>query len=287
MHTREIAFAIVGATFLGSMLPLKAADDQQLGHSLLFHASFDKSANADVAQGDGNIYTADSLKREKIRIGLHGDGVEWDKSKGRIGGALHFTKKSPQLVFFKGNNNVPFANSDFEGTVSMWMRLSPSKDLPQGYVDPLQITDKQWNDASFFVDFDQAEERDFRLGVFSDYKFWNPTNRKFDDIPIKERPMVFVKKPPFERDKWTHVAFTWKQFNTDKQGKAVLYIDGKDQGTINGRQRITWNPEEVVIMLGINYVGWIDDLAIFKNALSADEVQLLRTEKRRNLLNGH
>ena len=84
-------------------------------------------------------------------------------SGGRIGGALHFHKKSPKLVFFQGGNNIPWAKSDFEGTVSLWLRLNPTEDLPEGYVDPLQITDKKWNDAAFFVDFTKESPRQFRL----------------------------------------------------------------------------------------------------------------------------
>ena len=245
--------------------------------NVTFHATFDRSADAEKAAGDANIYTASSLDRKQVVAGLHaGDAVEWKASGGRKGGALLFKSKTEKLVFFKGEGNVAYRDSRFAGTVSFWMKLSPREDLPKGaFVDPLQITDKKWNDASFFVDFDKEDARDFRLGVFSDYAFWNPTDRKFDDIPLKERPMVFVKDPPFDREKWTHVAFTWSNFNSKDPGTATLYLNAKAQGTLPNKQRFTWDPKSTVIMLGINYVGWLDELLIFDRALSAEQIEKL------------
>lgn len=240
--------------------------------AIIFHAPFDQSPNAAVAAGDPKIYTGDSLKREKIASGIDGSTVEWTKAGGHVGGALRFKSKTPKLVFFKGGKNVPYRKQHFSGTVSLRMKLSPKEDLPKGYVDPLQITDKKWDDASFFVDFDQGEARDFRLGVFSDTTFWNPKNRKFDEIPSSERPMVTVQQPPFKRDRWTHVAFVWNNFNDASSGRATLYIDGKAMGSLIGPQRFSWDPEQAVIMLGINYIGMLDDLAIFSRALTDNEI---------------
>jgi hypothetical protein len=153
------------------------------------------------------------------------------------------------------------------------MRLNPAEDLPPGFVDPLQITAKAWNDAAIFVDFTETNPRRFRLGVFSDYKFWNPTDRPWDAIPEGERPMVSVSDLPFSRDTWTHVAITFQGFNSaDTEGDAVLYLDGKPRGRLPGARQFTWDPEKVAIVLGIYYVGRIDDFAIFNRALGRDQV---------------
>ena len=241
---------------------LVLADVEKPQASILFRASFDKQANADQAQGDAQIYTADSLKRKNVQPGLAGDAVRWTADGGRRGGALQFVKATKQLVFFKGGKNIPYGKKQFAGSVSLWMRVSPQLDLPKGYVDPLQITDKKWNDASFFVDFDQADSRDFRLGAFANLKSWNPSNRKFEEIPVPERPMVVVQEPFFSRDQWTHVAFSWSKLNTDHEGRVTLYLNGKKQGEIRGKYEFSWEPENVVIMLGINYIGWIDDVIV-------------------------
>lgn len=253
-----------------------ADEVHRFADSILLHVTFDHSADADVAQGDKRIYTAESLERKTVKPGLTSDAVSWSKDGGREGGALHFSKSAKQLVFYKGGKNVPFRQENFQGTVSLWLRLNPAEDLPTGFVDPLQITDKKWNDASFFIDFDESESRDFRLGAFADYKSWNPTDRKFDDIPVNERPMVVVEKPPFSRSRWTHCVFTWSQLNAGDDGRITLYLNGEPKGTIPGRQLFTWNSDEVAVMLGINYVGWLDDLLILERALTAEEVKLLR-----------
>lgn len=260
---------------LFAFLICAAASGQAVDDAMLFHATFDASANAKVAKGDAQIYTAQTMKRAKTKAGLDTESVEWKSTGGRNGGALFFKKKTDKLVYFEANKNVPYSKSNFRGTVSFWMQLSPTEDLPEGFVDPLQITDKKWNDASFFVDFDKEKEREFRLGVFSDNQFWNPDKRNFDDIPSTERPMVFVKDWPFSRDRWTHVAFTWDKFNSGEETIAELYIDGKSRGKISGKQQFTWDPAKAVIMLGINYVGGIDDLAIFDRALTAEQIKQL------------
>ena len=259
-----LSMANVGQT----QQPLSLAD------ALLFHASFDESADADFAKGDSRIYTAKSAQRENVRVGLHSDAVRLDRKQGRYHGALAFTKKSDQIVFFRGTGNLPPAKQDFQGSYSFWLRLTPDQDLPPGYVDPLQITDKKWNDASFFIDFTKETPRQLRLGVFSDYKFWNPQDRQWDDIPASERPLVTVDEPPFSREKWTHVGITFREFNGKNQdGVAILYLNGESQGDVRRKQRFTWGTERLAIMLGLSYVGQFDDFAIFDRALTASEMK--------------
>jgi hypothetical protein len=248
------------------------AQSPSLSESLLFHASFEGSADADFARGDKRLYTADSLTREGAGPGLRAQGVALAKD-GRFGGCLTFAKKTEQVVFYRGGQNVPYVADGFGGAISFWMRLAPEADLPPGYVDPLQVTDKAWNDACIFVDFTEKNPRQFRLGIFSDLKFWNPSDRAWEEIPEGERPMVSVSKPPFSREQWTHVAITLADFNSPEgEAEAALYLDGQRQGTLRGKQRFTWQRDEVVIMLGIYYVGGIDDFAIFSRPLTEDEI---------------
>lgn len=253
------------------------ADD--VADALLFRASFDKSIDADYAKGDSRLYTAESTKREKVQVGIQGDAVSHERSGGKHGGALRFHAKQAPVLFYKGGDNVPYSKQNFQGTISFWMRLTPAEDLPPGYVDPLQITDKAWNNSSFFVDFTQTNPRQFRLGVFSDYKFWNPTDRKWDDIPDAERPMVTITDLPFSQERWTHVAFVFGGFNRDQPGVATLYLDGVDQGSVEGKQQYHWDPEQVAIMLGINYVGWLDDLRIYSKPLTGEQIKQLAGEE--------
>ena len=247
--------------------------------SLTFHASFDEAADADYAKGDSKVYTAATVAREKVSPGLPKEGVRRLDRGGRHGGYLAFDEKIDPVVMYRGKGNVALG-SDSELTVSFWMKLDPAVDLPPGYVDPLQITDKKWNDSSLFVDFTQENPRQFRLGVFSDYRIWNPNDTPWDDVAEKDRPMVPVSKLPFAADRWTHVVFTLKQVNANQAGMANLYLDGKLQGELKDQLTFTWDPDQVAVMLGIYYVGGIDDFAIFNRALTAEEVgQLLRLEE--------
>ena len=77
--------------------------------------------------------------------------------------------------------------------------------------------------------------------------------------------------------KWTHVAITFDRFNTGQpDGEARLYLDGRPQGTVSGRNQVyTWDPDQAVIFLGLGYAGLMDDLMVFDRPLSAEEVEQL------------
>lgn len=256
------------------------AEASPLHPALRFYSRFDESLDADYARGDKQLYTATTIQRSSVKPGLHSDGVEWNREAGYRGGSLNFHKKTEAVLFYRGGENVRHDKSEFGGTVSLWMKLTPDDDLPDGYVDPLQITDKEWNNRSFFLDFTDKDPREFRLGVFSDYKFWNPQDVPWEKIAVADRPMVVSAQPPFRHDRWTHVAFTWQHFNSERdRGTAKLYLDGKSIGKLEGAQRFSWDAEQVVIMLGIYYVGGMDELAIFDRPLNDDEVKQLHEGK--------
>jgi hypothetical protein len=251
----------------------RAAEPADSKDSLVFRVSFDKSMDADVARGDGRVHmTGDLTPNRTLVPGFDVPGIELAPGEGRRGGALRFREKTDRFVCYPGAGNVPYREQGFEMTVSLWMSLDPAHDLPVGYVDPLQITDKEWNNSCLFLDFDR-EPRDFRLGVFSDFSFWNPRNRPWEEIPVAERPMIVAHEPPFARGKWTHVAITVKNFNTDGQGVAALYLNGEPIGERRGPQQFTWDPEKAVIILGIYYVGLMDDFEIYNRAFTAEEIQ--------------
>ena len=88
--------------------------------------------------------------------------------------------------------------------------------------------------------------------------------------------MVVVTKSPFAGDRWTHVAFSLTDLNSGKtNGVARLYLDGKPQGAFDGDHRFTWSVDDLAIMLGIQYIGYLDDLAIFDRALQPREILAL------------
>jgi hypothetical protein len=245
--------------------------------ALTFHASFDGSLSARHAAGDPALYWAPSMKeRQAAKPGLPPTGeTQHAVGAGRFGDALRFTRRNAPLVFFQAQRNMPYASSGWSGTVSFWLQVDPKGQLEPGFCDPVQITSRAWNDAAFFVEFEKRPESiPFRLGVYADLGVWNPTRRKFEEIPANERPLVTVTDPPFSGSRWTHVVFTFERFNTGKaDGVARLYLDGEPRGMLAARQQtFTWDPQQAFVGLGLNYIGLLDELSIFNRALAPDEV---------------
>jgi hypothetical protein len=223
-----------------------------LKSSLIFHVPFDGTLDARVATGSKRIFTGDSSDRKEVQEGNHRKDVMLAPGMGRFGDALRFSDNSQEVVFYDGAN-MGFRQENWSGSVSFWLKLDPDKDLKPGFCDPIQITQKQWNDAALFVDFDRELPRDFRLGVFADYKFWNPTDIDWEELPVADRPMVVVKKPPFSTDEWTHVAFTFENYNaaeSNTASKSTLYLNGKPSGSLVKPMQFHWDKENTAIMLG-------------------------------------
>ena len=122
-----------------------ARGEDALSEALTFHASFDGGVDAEFARGDGTLYAAVSAARDaEARPGLPAGGeTRVAAGEGRFGDALQFTDANATRVFFKAEKNLPYAESNWSGTVSFWLRVSPDEDLEPGYTDPMQITPRR------------------------------------------------------------------------------------------------------------------------------------------------
>ncbi|MBM3786916.1 MAG: LamG domain-containing protein [Acidobacteria bacterium] len=241
---------------------------------LVFHANFDGGLEAKVAAGDKRLYSAPSYKEQRnAKPGLEGTDVELVNGAGRKGGALRFKTKNTKAVFYKTEGNLPFDGKNWAGTISFWLKLNPDEDLAPGFCDPIQVTDKAYNDSAIWVDFTKDDKpRHFRLGVFGALKEWNPKNLEPDKNPDFNNRLVVVKQAPFSRERWTHVAITHERLGSGK-GAATLYLDGKSQGvTPSIGEGFQWDAALGALRLGVNYVGLMDDVAVFRRALTAKEV---------------
>ncbi|MGE3313213.1 MAG: LamG-like jellyroll fold domain-containing protein [Limisphaerales bacterium] len=270
---------VVGGAGCGSISKGRGVDGR-LRSALTFHAPFDRGTDAEYALADPWIYQAPSMSRIKeAKPGLPaGDLVKVVPGQGRHGGALRYAKKTEAVVFFKGKGNVPWVAQEWGGTISFWLRTD-FKELADGYTDPMQVTTRSWNDGAIFTEFEKRTNGvPFRLGAYADFKVWNPKNRDWGAIPKPELPLITVNGPPFSGDRWTHVAITWERFNTGRaDGLATLHLDGVAIASIRNRtQTFTWEPSDIRLMLGVGYVGWIDDLSVFNRALTPEEIQRLR-----------
>jgi hypothetical protein len=248
-----------------------------LSRALTFHASFDHGPDADYAAGDARVYTP-------AEGAAHGDGALAPglgepplgivPDGGRYGAALEFTPERSHVVVYKAAGNVAYSPAGFRGTIAFWMSLDPAA-LPGRYCDPLQVTDKRYDDACIWLDFTKNDTPpDLRLGVFGDLRGWNVSGRESGSEEFYWR-LLKVAVPPFAAGRWTHVAVTWDGVNTAAGGRARLYLDGEDRGATGGiSEPFTWDIAKAWIRLGTGrFVGRLDDLAAFDRPLTPGEIR--------------
>jgi hypothetical protein len=267
---------LTATAFLGWALTA-APIPESLRSGLTLQASFDKGLDADTARGDRAIYSAPDYKQQSsAKPGLGEVDAVVEKGVG-IGGsdAVRFRSKNTRALFFRGDRHVTLGG----GTISFWLRLDPQKDLAPGFCDPIQITDKAYNDSAIWVDFTKDEvPRHFRLGVFGSLKAWNPKDTPPDKNPDFTKRLVVIQRPPFTRERWTNVTVTWSALGGGN-GSASLYVDGKLASTATGiKEPFEWDPKRLAIRLGVNYVGLMDEVAVFNRALTAAEIASLQRQ---------
>ncbi len=253
-----------------------------LQEALTFHASFDSTSTAGIAAGDPVLYRAQGWEeRDDARPAvLPEGGVSIMPHGGRYGGALNFSQYAEALYYFKTQDNLSYDREEWSATISFWLKLDPDHDLVEGqWCDPIQITSRAWDDASIFVDFTRNRPRQFRFAAFADRAIWNPNDQPWEEMAPGVMPMITVSDPPFSRDSWTHVVLVLQKFNTDQDHAALFgYLNGEPSGVLEERDQIlTWNPDEVLTQIGLQFKGQIDDLAFFNRDLSSAEVQQLYT----------
>lgn len=250
--------------------------EANLKSALTLYASFDDTVNADFSKGDSKLYSVSNRKElDSAKVGLHKEGVTLQATNGKYGGALHYADKTKGYIYYKSLDNMAYSKSDWSGSISFWLQLDPDKDLKPGYCDPIQITDSGYNDAGIWVDFTKTLPRQFRLGVIGDRDAWNPNPEGPDnENPLFLEQLIKAKDAPFGNDKWTHVLINFSNLNTEN-GKAEFYVNGKNMGATKIEEPFTWDYEKSNILLGLSYVGFIDDLSIYNKSLNQEEIKTL------------
>ncbi len=248
---------------------------QELSKSLVFASTFDLGYEADYFMGNKYLYSAPSYdKADSAQQGVDHPHRSLASKQGKYGHALSFTQKEGPVLFYSAYENVPYDQEYFEGTISLWLSLDPETDLEPGYTDPIQITDSGYDDAALWVDFSDKNPRDFRMGVYGDVAVWNPDKISPDKNPAFNERLLVAQDRPFSKGNWTHVAISFAGLNTD-EGFAEFYINGVSQGRREIPEPFTWDWEKANIYLGLNFVGLIDELALFERGLDAKEIQSL------------
>lgn len=264
----------------GALQSVSAQDLTALRSSLTFHASFEQGLKADFSKGDPESYIK---KSKELAPAPLNDDVKIAEGEGKFGSALWFPKKGGTRPQYKGEDVLGYNDKSWTRSVSVWLRLDPEKDLEPGYCDPVQIVGDDSKKGFIFLEWSKDESpRFFRYAVRPLFHIWNPNDVKWDEIPAHKRPMVQVASAPFSRDAWTHVVFTLESINNKNSKPAArLYMNGELKGSIeNWDLTLAWDPSQVWLVLGAAYVGYMDDLAVFDRALSAEEIQILGSLKR-------
>lgn len=252
--------------------------------SLVFAAPFDDAETEVNHNGKRcQIHTASSLKRESVRSGNTIASTTLVESGGVSGGCLRFKAKTKEVAFYPLTDFNVRPRENWSGTVSFFLKLDPDQDLEPGYCDPILFTQRKWNDAAMWVDFDKQLPRAFRLGAYSDFKYWNPENKKYDTFAVEKLPLATVAKPPFSSKRWTHVAFTFVDINSTQKNPATvrLYLDGELSGTITKPMKFSFDEsgsaKSFALLLGVNYIGDMDEVMVFDRELTSFEIKAINS----------
>ncbi len=272
-----LSFALV----LSSQATRSDEPANDLKKALTLYASFDEVLKADVAGGEKTVSTRLAHPTEKgkfeITKGFDEKIFKIAKGKGISGGALEVVDVLPNngRIFFPATKNIAFDAKGWGGAISLWCKTDPNKLLKTRFCDPIQITEKGANNGGLWFDFNDAKPRDMRHGAFT----FVPEGQKGIGEDDPKSPMVRVPKVDWKAEDWHHVVISWSGFDTEKNASSKFYIDGKLIGEINDRPiAMKWELEKAGIYIAINYIGLLDELAIFNRPLTEAEVKTLFTK---------
>jgi hypothetical protein len=276
-RTLELSFLILFPFLLTARWVI--AEEDAIRRAVTLYASFDERLQADFAGGERTLSTRLNHPAEKGSF-LFEKG--FDEKVFRIakagvhGGALQATDVLPRngRIFFPAKDNIAFKKGGWSGAVSMWINTDPNKLLKTKFCDPVQITQKGANNGGIWFDFNDASPRDLRMGVVPAV----PPSAKPIGEADPNAPLVPVKGVAFKEGEWHHVVLTWQNFDTGKpDARAALYIDGKLIGELKDRPiAMDWEIDKAGIYVAINYIGLLDELAVFNRNLTPVEVSELQ-----------
>ncbi len=267
---------------MGLAVQAAAADPSTLGEAVALYASFDQALGAERGGGGLALATRYNHPTEKgqfiIEKGIDGRVYRVAKNRGVHGGALEATDVLPRngRIFFPARGNIAFKKGGWGGAVSVWINTDPDKLLKTRFCDPVQITQKGATNGGIWFDFNDAKPRDMRMGVVP---VTAPGQPPFKD-DAADAPLVPIKAVGFKAGDWHHVVLSWQNLDTGRaDATARLYVDGKLIGTLAKRDlRMDWDLDKTGIYLAVNYLGLLDELAIFNRPLTAAEVGLLHKQ---------
>ncbi len=250
--------------------------------AVVFYASFDEGIRGDTGGGAMTPRTRFNHETERGQY-VHQDGVDEDvyriaSGQGVYGGALEAVDVLPRngRIYFPAAGNLPYQPGGWSGSASVWLNTNPNTMLKTRFCDPVQITEKGAMNGGIWVDFPDTTPRDFRLGLFRSAG----EGRERAPTEGPEAPLVVVQDIGFEASDWHHVAFTWSNVDSGQpDATATLYLDGRAVGSVPPQEvTMDWDLAQTGIYIAVNYIGLLDEFAIFNRVLTAGEVERLYGE---------
>lgn len=258
-----------------------AQDPGTLKKAVTFYASFDEGTKADLGGGELTLSTRfnDPNEKDKFIFKKGYDANVFRISKNGIqGGALQPVDVLPDngRVFFPAKGNIAYKPGGWQGAVSVWINTDPNKLLKTKFCDPVQITQRGALNGGIWFDFNDAKPRDMRMGLFPAVKVGQKALAESDP----NAPMVRVPAVGFKQDDWHHIVLSFKNLDTGlNDAEAVLFIDGKIIGKLSDWDiSMSWDIDKAGIYVAVNYIGLLDELALFDRALTRAEVELLHRQ---------
>jgi hypothetical protein len=279
MHA-PLAVAIVLLLALQAVFAVEPSGNDEaaaLRAAATFYASFDDKVQGDFGVGGVTLSTRTNHPTEKgqfvVEKGFNAKAIRI--GKGIHGGALDAVDVLPNngRIFFPLKGNIAFQQGGWGGAVSMWINTDPNQLLKTRFCDPVQITQKGANNGGIWFDFNDAKPRDLRMGMFPAIPEGKPGIKEED----ANAPMVRVKGVTFKAGEWHHIVLSWRNFDTGKpDAEATLYIDGRRIGDVKERDiAMAWDVDKAGIYVAVNYIGLLDEFAVFGRALTPAEVAAL------------
>jgi hypothetical protein len=157
----------------GLLLATGRADEADVRKAVTFYASFDETVKGDVGGGDLNIGTRSPHPTEKGQFvfekGIDATVLKIAKGKGVVGGAFEATDVVPKngWMYFPVKGNLAFKKGGWSGSLSLWCNTDPTRLIKAKFCDPVQITQKGYDNGALWFDFNDAKPRDLRFGAFT------------------------------------------------------------------------------------------------------------------------
>ena len=168
-------------------------------------------------------------------------------------------------IFFPAKGNLAYKKGGWGGACRCGSRPTRTRCSRPSSATRCRSRRSGANNGGIWFDFNDAKPRDLRHGRV-------PRRPRGQQGHTRVRPRRSDgprAQGRLKADDWHHVVLTWENFDTGQaDARAALYIDGKLIGEVKDRAiAMDWDIDKAGIYVAINYIGLLDEFALFDRAL--------------------